>query len=230
MEKISFHFFGALALGITFSLGMYAYESFFKTSAENAFQANIFAELSEDPPVRAPEENGEQVLQRPEQNKLVLRQGVSNTTPSAGDDVELYITLHNRSENDYENLEVIDNFPFEFLEFEEGNDLRGIDSQNGTLLFGKKILRAGDVWTITLRAQVKNGVSGHTPILNILGVNVDDVDTSELYSSAEMTVVPKPAPTKLIQSGGLSNSLVFFILSLFSFLSIFFYKRKSSFS
>lgn len=208
----------ACGAGVAFCLGMYFYSS---NQAEN-LQANIFSQpeaasyetvdLNEILP--GVHEAAEEI----KKPNVVLKGSVDKAEAAAGEEVTYSITVHNRDEKRYDNVQATALFPFDFLDFIEAKGLKTIDSQNQSLVFEKESLAGGEIWIINVRAKIKESVSGNMRISNAVTVSANGGDLSELYNYSETMVVPKPQPKALVTSGGLTTSISLLLIGFFSLL------------
>lgn len=214
-------FFISCGAGIVFSLGMY-----FFTSSEQ-LQANIFESPSEvsdqyqsialEEILPGVHEGASDEIQKKKPN-IVLKGSVNKTEAAAGEEVVYAITIHNRDDVRYDNVQATVLFPFDFLDFIEAKGLTNIDSQNQTMTFAKSSLAAGEIWIINIRAKIQENVSGNMRIANAVTVSADGADLTELYDYSETKIVPKPQPKILVTSGGMTFSISLFFIGCFSLL------------
>ncbi len=147
-------------------------------------------------------------------DKITLQKTVQKKVIKAGDEDTFNIIVHNRGKMDYENVVVTDNFPFDFLDLVQANNLKDIDKENQKLTFSKRKLKAGDIWIIKLKVKAKNTVPGNTRVRNSVTIAADNADLSGLYAYAEIIVTPLPQPNVLISTGPFSKQLLLILLGL----------------
>ena len=144
---------------------------------------------------------------------ISLTKTVDKKVVKPGEEATFRIVVHNRGKQTYQNLTLIDNFPFAFADLLGANDLRTIDKEAQTLTFTKSALKPGEIWIITIKTKAKEGVPANTRVRNAVTITSENSNLSGLYAFAEYIIATTPPP-KLIQTGALSTSFILFLLGV----------------
>jgi uncharacterized repeat protein (TIGR01451 family) len=151
--------------------------------------------------------------------KITLQKTVNKRIAKPDEEVQFNIIVHNRGDIEYQNLEITDNFPFQFVDLIQANDLRNIDKANETLTFTKRSLKPGDIWIVKLHVKTKNTVTQNTLVRNSVTITAENSDLSKLYAYAEFVVQSLPKPPDLVPSGPLAYTIATILLGMMMVLT-----------
>lgn len=156
-----------------------------------------------------------------ERPDVVLTKQASKNVVMPGEEFNYIIILRNVTEEDLLDVVLTERFPFEYLEYVNSN-ARGIE-KDGQIQFLKRILRAGESWTIRITARVKATVKNQTKIRNLVTVAASNADLSDKNASTEVTVERQPNPGTLQRTGPEAIAL---ILMMFGSMLVFMGVRR----